>query len=468
MPARPARPARYRLLADTLAHALREGRYPAGAQLPSVRQLCDEHRASLATVTHALHELEDAGLIEARPRRGHFARGLSRPPPMASGPVLELEGRRKLLIDIATTRPDCLSLSHLALPASLLPLAALQRHVVQAMADDRALLAIGSVFGSQALRVQLARRMSRAGCTVDAEDIVVTHGEGEALDLCLRLLTRPGDAVAVPEPASPRTGELVASLGLKPLAIPAPQDGGFSVPALAFALQHHDIRCCIAEPTFDSVRGSCMPDGAREQLAALLRQHRVPLIECDMMGELHRGQQPRPRPVKAWDSDDRVLYCTSLACVVGPGLGVGWIVSRRHRKQLRAARAVQGELLSPLSDAALARFLADRGFETHLRRLRQHLAAQTEAWATAARRLLPRGAQVRPGAGGYVLWVELPPGTDAEALLPGLREQGYSVVPGAAFGAGQALRHGLRLSAAHPLDANRLRGLECLAEAARG
>jgi DNA-binding transcriptional MocR family regulator len=462
----PARPTRYRALAEELARALHAGRFPAGAQLPSVRQLCADHVASLATVTHALHELEDAGLIEARPRRGYFVRGPTRQIPLPTGPALELEGRRKRLIEIATTQPDCLSLSHLALPAGLLPLAALQRHLTQALAADRSLLAIGSVFGSEALRRQLARRMLRAGCAVDAEDIVVTHGEGEALELCLRLLTKPGDCVAVPEPASPRTLELVATLGLKPLAIPAPQDGGFSVSALAFALQHHDVRCCIADPSFDSVRGSCLSDADREQLAALLQLHRLPLIECELMGELHRGPQ-RPRPVKAWDGDERVLYCGSLACVTGAGMSVGWIASRRHRLQLRAARTVHGELLSPLADAALAGFLADRAYETHLRRLRRQVAAQTDAWVAAARRLLPASSRVSAGVGGYVIWVELPAGVDSATLLPRLREHGYSFVPGAAFGSGVALARGLRLSAAHPLDATRLRGLERLAEAVR-
>ncbi|MBK1690137.1 aminotransferase-like domain-containing protein [Rubrivivax gelatinosus] len=460
------RPTRYRSLAEDLARALHEGRYPPGSQLPSVRQLCAEHGASLATVTHALHELEDAGLIEARARRGHFVRGAVRAPVPAGGPSLELEGRRKRLIELATTRPDSLSLSHLALPAALLPLAALQRHLQQALAADRSLLAIGSVYGSDALRQALAHRMLRAGCAVDAEDIVVTHGEGEALELCLRLLTRPGDIVAVPEPGSLRALELVASLGLKPLAIPAPQDGGFSVPALAFALQHHDVRCCVVDPSFDTVRGSRMPDAAREQLAALLREHRLPLIECELMGELQRSGE-RPRPVKAWDTEDRVLYCASLACVTGAGFSVGWVASRRHRLQLRAARAVHGELLSPLTDAALAGFLADRGYETHLRRLRRTLAAQTEAWVEAARRWLPPDTRVTPGEGGYVIWVELPPGVDSAALLPRLRERGYGFVPGTAFGAGAALASGLRLSAAHPLDAQREQGLRRLGELLR-
>lgn len=460
----PERPTRYRLLADELAAALNEGRYPAGAQLPSLRQLCADHRASLATVTHALHELEDAGLIEARPRRGHFVRGVSRPPARPSRPSLALEGRRKRMVELATTQAGCVSLSHLSMAPALLPLAALQRQITKALADDPTVLASGVVFGTQALREQIARRLMRAGCTVDAEDIVVTHGEGDALELCLRHLTQPGDVIAVPEPASPRKLELVAHLGLKPLAIPAPQDGGFSVEALAFALQHHDLRCCIVEPTFDSVRGSSMPDAAREGLARLLQRHGVPLIERELMGELSRGPQ-RPRPVKAWDVDDQVLLCGSLACLTGPGFSVGWIVSRRHRLHLRAARVVHGELLPSLVDAALAGLLADRAFDAHLRRLRRQLATQTEAWVTFAQQVLPQGTRVSAGAGGHVIWVELPEGIDTAALLPGLREQGYSVIPGAAFGASSTLSRCLRLSAGHPLDRVRERGLVQLGEA---
>jgi DNA-binding transcriptional MocR family regulator len=465
-PAPPPRPTRYRALADTLAQELREGRHPPGAQLPSVRQLCADHAASLATVTHALHELEDAGLLEAKARRGYFVRVAPLPRPLPSVPAIELEGRRRRLIELATTQPDCLSLSHLALPAALLPLPALRRHAAQALAEDRNLPAICTSFGHVDLRTQLAARAQRAGCAVDAEDIVVTHGEAESLELCLRLLTRPGDHLAIASPGSFRALELIASLGLHPLAIPSSPAMGLSVQALDFALQHHAVACCIAEPTHDSVCGSAMPDADRQQLAALLARHQLPLIECDQMGDLHRSAQ-RPRPVKAWDHDDWVLYCGSLACVTGPGMNVGWIASRRHRLLLRAARTVHGDLLSPLTEAVLARFLGSRAFDIHLRRLRQRLATQTADWLAAARRHLPRGTRVHSGQGGYVLWVELAEGHDAGSALQRVRREGYTFVPGTVFGSGNAFNHCLRLSAAHPLDAQRERGLQVLGAALR-
>jgi DNA-binding transcriptional MocR family regulator len=367
------RPHRYRALATALADELRAGRHPPGAQLPSVRQLCVEHGASLATVTHALHDLEDAGLIEARPR---------------------------------------------------------------------------------------------LGCHFDAEDIIITQGEGESLELCLRLLTKPGDLIAVASPAPLRALEIIASMGLRVLEIPASTEAGLSVPALAFALQQHPVAACLVEPSFHRVNGSLLNDAAKQQLTALLAQHQLPLIECDMMGELYRGAH-RPRPLKAFDGDDRVLYCGSFACITGPGFSVGYVVSGRHRLQLRAARAVHGELMASLTDTVLADFMASGSFEPHLRRLRQRLAGQVAAYRDAVLAQFPPDTRVSIGEGGYALWLELPGGLDACTLLEQARRKGYTFVPGAVFSMGTQWDHCLRLTAGHPLDEARAQGIRTLGELAR-
>lgn len=462
-------PHRYRALAGALAAALRAGRYPPGTRLPSVRQLCAEHGASLATVTHALHELEDAGLIEARARRGFFARAQAAPALPRPAPVgaLELEGRRKRLMELAATRSGCLSLGHLALPAELLPLAALRRLLARQLQAEPALLATGYVFGSEALREQLARRAPRLGCGFGAEDIVVTAGEGESLELCLRLLARPGDLIAVASPAPLRALELIASLGLQALELPA-ADGGLNAATLEQALEEHPgIAACVIESAGSRVNGAgAEGEDELRALAALLARRQLPLIECDMMGELYRGAL-RPRPLKAFDAEDWVLYCGSFACITGPGFSLGHVVSGRHRLRLRAARAVHGELLPALTDRVLAEFMAGEGFDRHLRRLRQRLKVQVADHAAAIAAQFPAGTRVSAGTGGYALWVALPAGRDALALLERARERGYTFVPGAVFGLDGRYDHCLRLTAGHPLDAARAAGLRILGELAR-
>ncbi|MEJ5999261.1 aminotransferase-like domain-containing protein [Paucibacter soli] len=461
------RPHRYRSLAQALAQDLRSGRYPPGSQLPSVRQLCSAHAASLATVTHALHELEDAGLIEARPRRGFFACAAMPVPGCApAAEVIALAGRRKRLMELAASQPGLLSLGHLGLPASLLPLPALARLAGQQLRSQRGLLATGSVYGSAALREQLALRAPRMGCRFGAEDIVLTQGEGESLQLCLRLLTQPGDLVALSTPAPLRALELIASLGLHVLELSADSQGGLDLPALDAALARERIAVLVAEPSFHRANAGLLGDAAKQGLAALLSRHELPLIECDMMGELYRGTQ-RPAPVKAFDSDERVLYCGSLACITGPGYSLGYIASARHHLQLRAARAVHGELLPSSMDEVLAAFMASGGFDTHLRRLRRCLTAQVQAYERAALAHFPAGTRVSTGAGGYVLWVELPAPLDTCVLLELARAQGINFMPGAVFSMGTQFDHCLRLSAAHPLDAQRAQALRLLGELAQ-
>lgn len=464
-----SRPLRYRLLAATLADALQAGRYPAGCRLPSVRHLCEEHGVSLATVTHALHDLEDAGLIEARARRGFFACHVPASTRAAvatgSAAAIELEGRRKRLMALAATQPGLLSLGHLALPAQLLPVLALRRLLARQLRAVPPAWVSGTAFGGEPLRQQLALRSARLACDFDAEDIVITQGEGESLQLCLRLLTQPGDRVLVASPAPFRLLELIASMGLQALELPLSGETGASLAALRQTLKNFKIAACVIDSSLSLAAGGSWSDADKEQLVALLAEHQLALIECDMMGELYRGAY-RPRPLKSFDLDDRVLYCGSFACISGPGFSLGYVVSGRYRVQLRAARTVHGELIPSLIEQVLAEFLASSGFDAHLRRLRQRLKVQVEAHQRAILAHFPAGTALSSGTGGYAIWVALPGGLNACDLLEQARERGYNFVPGAVFSFGTQFDHCLRLTAGHPLNEERATAIRMLGEIA--
>ncbi len=469
---------RYRALADALRAAMQDGRLPAGTRLPSVRQLCELHRASLSTVTHALHALEDAGLIEARPRLGFFVRPPVRPTApsaLASAsattptPALALDERRRRLMTLAASPDDGLSLGHLALPASLLPITTLKRLLAQQLQRDPALLATGTVQGSEALRDQLAARDRALGCRVEAADVVVTTGQGESLGLCLRLLTRPGDVVLVGTPTPFRALELMANRGLQVLPLPVDADGTLSVEALGrldALLSHQPVAACVLEPSLHQLGSARWSDGLKQALVALMTRHEVPLVECDMTADLHHGAWPS-RPLKAFDTDDRVLYCRSLAGLTGPGFTLGHIASARYRVALRAARAVHAELLPQLMDEVFAQFLASEGWTRHVRQLRRQLQRQVLAHQQVLSDAFPTGTQVGIGPDGYALWVTLPNGADACELLTRARREGINFVPGAVFGLDRRHDASLRLTATQPMDAARRDGLRRLGALAR-
>ncbi|HEY9102219.1 PLP-dependent aminotransferase family protein [Chitinimonas sp.] len=464
-----AAPPRYQQLADLLSARIQSGTLPAGAQLPAIRQLCAAHQASLATVTHALHRLEAAGLITARPRQGFFvSAGASRPAQAATLGELQpiaLQGHRRLLMELATTQANCLSLGHLRMDDRLLPTAALKRLLQQHLRQDAEVLTRGSGYGNATVREQIARRARQFGCDFDPEGIILTNGESEAVELCLRQLTRPGDVIAVPSPGPMRTLECIASLGLQILEVPADPDHGLSLPALAFALQHHPVAACVVEANYASPTGSLMSDADKAALLALLQQHNIPLIEFDAFGDLHHGHE-RPRPIKAFDRHDNVLYCSGMACLSSPGFSIGYIATGRHRITLRTARIVHGELIPGIVEETLASFMISGQFDQHLRRLRRHLAQQLTALRMAVLRHFPAGSRVSQSEGGYLLWVAVP-GINTTELLHAARKAGYTFIPGRVFSLGNAFDHCLRLTAGYPLDAKREQGIRTLGELAR-
>lgn len=466
----PSRPPRYQTLADALAQALRDGRHGPGDRLPSVRELCHTHGLSVATVSHALHRLEDAGWIESRHRQGFFVRSLradlTPPAPTRLASALKLEARRQRLMALAASQDGVLSLSHFALPPALLPLAALRRLMSRQLTTRASALASGTVFGSPALRERLAQRLGRCGARVSADDVILTQGDGESLQLCLGLLTRPGDRVAVASPGSVRVLEMVSALGLQPVEWPALPQGGGTTTGLAAMLAREKPAACVIDLSLFAPAAGTIGDAEKQALVALLAAHQVPLIEFDLMGELHRGAA-RARPLKAFDAGDGVIYCSSLACITGPGFSVGYVAGGRHRLRLRAARSVHGDLLPGVVDQALAEFLCGSGFDAHLRRLRLRLRQQVADWTQAVEQHFPAGTRVSTGDAGYVLWVELPQRLVATDLLEQVRARGYSFVPGAVFSATDRLDHCLRLAAAHPLDDVRTAGLAVIGQAAR-
>ena len=311
---------RYERLAEDLGGIIVAGNLRPGERLPSVRRLSRERRLSVSTVLQALHQLEDRGLVEARPQSGYFVRHAAAPraqPNARSTPEapVPVDVSQRLMRVLQTgMQPGVVPLGA-ALPAcTLLPLAALQRLYGGVLRRHPRLLEGGSHINMDepALVRQLVLCSVGWAGPLAASEFVITNSCTEALGLCLRAVTRPGDTVAVESPAYHRMLQLLEILGLKALEIPTDPRTGLSIEALDLATRESRVAACLLVPNASNPLGSIMPDEHKRRLAKLTAERGVAVIEDDIYGDLHFSSE-RPWPIKAFDKAGNVMLCSSFS-----------------------------------------------------------------------------------------------------------------------------------------------------------
>jgi len=322
--------------------------------------------------------------------------------------------------------------------------------------------------GLLTLRRQIARRAVDAGVALHEDDLCTTIGATEAMCLALRAVARPGDVIAVESPAYFGVLQAIEGLGLRALEIPAHPRTGLDVDAFEETLRSQPIRALVVTPTVANPLGSVMPDDERERLVRITRRADIPVVEDDVYGEL-MFDGSRPRPLRAWagpSEDSHVLLVSSVSKTLAPGYRVGWIAGGRWHDQIVRIKYSQSLACPALPGMAVAEFLASGGYDRHLRRLRQALAGNVERYREAIAREFPEGTRVSSPRGGFVLWVELPQGSDAIELLEQALRKGIVVAPGPLFSARQRFSSFIRISAGTPWSERVAAGLRTLARLA--
>jgi DNA-binding transcriptional MocR family regulator len=451
------KPPLYEELAEQLRGMIGSGTLRAGERIPSVRRMARQRRVSISTVLQAYGVLENERAIEARPQSGYFVRsrgwerpeepGISRPAPNPTTVhVSDLSLQVMRLMEM-THDPDAVKFGA-ALPSpEWLPSAALNRMMAAAgrrRSDGGTGYEI--VPGSQALRVQIARRALENGTALSADDVIVTCGGTEALYLCLRAVAQPGDTIAIESPSYFGVLTCIESLGMKALEIPTHPRDGVSLEALAFALESQPVKACVFVPNFHNPLGCCMSDEHKQQLAEMLARREIPLIEDDTYGEIAFGPY-RPKTVKSFDRNGLVLLCDSFSKTLAPGYRVGWAAPGRFREKVMHLKMVSSLGNATLPELAIADYLATGGYEHHLRKLRKIYAEQMALLTRAVGEHFPEGTRVTRPAGGQVLWVELPESIDAMELFYRALERNISIAPGPIFSPKQKYRNFIRLNA---------------------
>lgn len=449
---------RYEKLADELAGLIADSVLRAGDRLPSVRRLAEECRLSATTVVQSLRELERRGLIEARPQSGFYVRPpraalpepQSRKPPR-SATVVDVS-QRILRVLQAGTQPGVAPLAA-ALPSpELLPIAALNRlYSSVARRYPKLLNGDGHVHMNEpALVRQLVKQSMARSCPLTAEEIVITNSCTEALGLCLRAVTQPGDTVAVESPAYYLMLQLLEVLGLKALEIPCDPSHGLSIEALDLASRQRRIAACLIVANASNPLGSLMPDENKRRLVRLAAERNIAIIEDDIYGDLHFAGH-RPWPIKSFDETGNVMLCASFSKSLSPSLRIGYIAAGRRHAELALQKTLTSGGTNPITQIVLAEHLASGAHERHLRQQRRHYEMQVAAMREAGARHFPAETRTSRPQGGFVLWVELPDDIDTTELHARAIAEGIAFVPGELFSASGMYRNCLRLNCGNPM-----------------
>ena len=448
-------PLLYRSLAERLISLIEKNTYRVGERIPSVRQMSKQQAVSISTVLQAYLMLENQGWIEARPQSGYYVRAkLSdrAPEPEISSPTKDPSqvSLHELVMMVMhdSTNPELVQLGAAFPNPKYLPIEKINKSLANAA---RRQAGNGHAYhippGLEELRIQIAKRAALSGCQISPNEVIITSGGLEAIDLCLHAVCRPGDIVAIESPMYFGTLQTLEVQGLRALEIPTHPRDGINLEALSFAIQHNPVRAVVVISNFNNPLGSKIPDEKKKELVELLARHEIPLIENDVCGELYFGEK-RPLVCKSFDKKGLVMLVSAFSKDISPGLRIGWVAPGRFKAELEWLKFTISSSPPTLPQYAIADFIASSSYDHHLRRIRREYARNVELMSSAVIRHFPSGVRLTRPSGGFVLWVQLPDGVDSLDLYKKALEQKITLAPGHIFSATNQYANFIRLNAA--------------------
>ncbi len=331
---------------------------------------------------------------------------------------------------------------------SLLPLALIKDAAENRLShDDASLLAYGAESGDGYFRRALANLLTEHyHKPVDADDLFVTAGASQGLDLICTLFTKPGDTIFVEEPSYFLALHIFRDHGLNIIGLPMDEDG-LVVEALEENLTQHHPAFLYTIPTFHNPTSITLSAARRKQLVQLGQEHNL-LIVADEVYHLLAYDSAPPQPLGNYIDEGRILSIGSFSKILAPGLRLGWIQTNQalHHRLVKSGLLESGGGLNPFT-SKLVQSVLELGLQLdHLRNLKTVYGHRMAFLSAALQRHLGSSASFREPHGGFFIWLRLPEQIDAEALLSEAGQHNVGFQPGVRFSSRQSLKNYARLS----------------------
>jgi len=446
----------YVQLRDQLRALVHSGELRTGDRIPASRELAAQLGVHRTTVANAYAELESEGLIQGHVGRGTFicANGATRqftPLPRPNGQngnggvrweaLFADERAEEALHRLTPEIPaDAIAFVNARPSAEYFPIEDLRRCCNSVLTSDgRKILQLGATEGYAPLKTQVLEMLREEGIIARNEQLLITDGGQQSLDLLCKAFLRPGDTVLMENPAYPGAIAIFASARVRCLGVPVETNAeklgyaGLDVTALESLLTQNRVKLLLITPDFHNPTGTSLPVAERRKLLEAIARHQVPVVEDRIYAKLRVRGNAIPS-LRALDRHGLVIQIDSFSKVAFPGLRVGWCVGPENViERLRLVKQTTDLHTDQMSQATLAEFVRRGHLGRHVSKMKKVYRARLEAVEEALERYMPEETTWTDVDGGMSVWLTLPPGLDAGELLIHSRERGVVFIPGRYF-----------------------------------
>lgn len=452
----------YVQLRDQLRALVHSGQLRSGDRIPASRELAGQLGVHRTTVANAYAELESEGLIQGHVGRGTFICGVPEKKFAPAAPARTNGGSVRWESLFADERGDealsrlmpevphgAIGFTSARAADEFFPIEDLRRCTNTALrSEGRKILQIGSTDGYEPLKRILVELLRDEGLALRSEQLLITDGCQQAIDLVCRLFLRPGESVALENPTYPGAISIFAGARAHVLGVPVgtgSEKPGIDLDALESALMQNRVKFVLVTPDFQNPTGTSLPLAERRRLIELASRYQTPIVEDAIYARLRFGGRALPS-LKSLDRNGNVIQMDSFSKIAFPGLRVGWCIGTESViERLRLIKQAADLHTDQLAQATLAEFIRRGYFSRHLARMRKIYKSRLDATQEALEKYMPDDVAWSKPDGGMTVWVTLPAGFDAGELLIHARERGILFIPGRHFYLQQPKPNTLRL-----------------------
>jgi DNA-binding transcriptional MocR family regulator len=459
----------YQQVINLITEMRMNGTLQTGQKLPSLRNLSASLSVSIPTVKQAYIELERQGLILAKPKSGYFLtpQYASEHPKKARFPNKPMAvSRQQLIEDVFKSihQPHNLPLG-VANPVAALPITkTLNRTMrrVMSMMGDKALL-YGPVAGYEPLRRQLAFSYMEYALPLAPDDIIITNGAQEALNIALQCVAKAGDVIAVESPCYFGVLELIENLGMLALEVPICPEKGLTAQDVEKAIGKHPVAACVFSSTIANPMGCVLADEEKQQIVKILEQNNIPLVEDDVYGDLYFTSK-RGTPAQKYSTKGLVITCSSFSKTAAAAYRIGWIATHKFSQRCAQIKRALSCSSSHMNQITLFEFVRSGDYDRYLTQLRCVLITNKARMVNMLQQLLGESIRISDPKGGCVLWLELDRSINSADIFQLALQQNISVSPGTLFSPSNRYQHCIRLSYGLPWNDKVEEGLKVFAD----